>query len=55
MRHKYGMMKCVNEIDLNDSFFETARLYNDCIVFIVKGDWRFIDLDECTKQLINIR
>lgn len=55
LTHKYGMMKCVNEIDINDSFFEIANLYNNCITFIIEGDYRYCNLDEYTKQIINIR
>lgn len=48
------MMQVVNEIDTNDTFFEIANLQNDCITFIIKGDWRHCNLNEYTKKLINI-
>ncbi len=55
LTHTYGMMKITNEIDINDSFFENANLKNNCITFIIEDDWRHCNLDEYTKQLINIR
>ena len=55
LTHKYGMMKITNEIDINDSFFEIANLKNNCITFIIEDDWRHCNLNEYTKQLINIR
>ena len=55
LTHKYGMRKIVEKIDINNPFFERAQLYNNCITFIIVGDWRRCDLDECTKALINIR
>ena len=54
LTQRYGMMQVVNEIDTNDTFFEIANLQNDCITFIINGDWRHCNLNEYTKKLINI-
>ena len=54
LTHEYGMMKITNEININDSFFEIANLKNNCIIFIIEGDWRYCNLNEYTKKLINI-
>jgi len=54
LTHKYGMMKITDKIDINDSFFEIANLKNNCIVFIIEDDWRYCNLNEYTKKLINI-
>ena len=39
---------------INDSFFEIANLKNNCITFIIEDDWRYCNLNEYTKKLINI-
>lgn len=54
LTHKYGMMKVVEKVNINDEFFEIAQLYNNCITFIITDDWRYCNLDEYTKQIINI-
>lgn len=54
LTHTYGMMKTVNTINYKDDFFEIARLKDNCIVFIINNDWRYCNVDDYTKQLINI-